>query len=777
MHPTHVTLRRRPALRRDRTARRRLPAFIVAVLVVLLGASGIAAAHGDVDQSSVSTSGATSWGVWAGDEVSLVQTFTPSRSPLTGLDLVLRVGDFNGEPPDALVRLTQTIGGPALWQVTISAEDLGPSFATVHLDVSPTLSVTPGSTYVIEVSPAQDVGGELWSEVRSGYEGGGACWLTSDTSFFDRCADGLTNSDLSFQTYSEAADSDSDGVPDGVDNCPSVVNSDQANFDGDVEGDACDVDDDNDGVADVVDAFPFNQSESVDADNDLVGDNADNCPGQWNGLQEDLDEDGQGDLCDLDDDGDGYSDFYEFNCLDYPATLDPTRVPADFDGDLIPDCIDPDDDNDGINDNIDSFPFDPTRGQDADGDGFDDNEDNCPFTWNADQSDADGDGIGDVCDTDADNDGVDNATDNCPNTANAGQGDVDGDGIGDACDPTDDRDLTPPTIVCPAETVSVVIGESGHVTVTPADVGVMASDDVELAGLWVNPNNFSVTGLFEGIVASAIDTSLNTALCTFDIEVLPIDLDGDGVPDGSDNCPAVANADQANFDGDVDGDACDPDDDNDGVDDADDNCPVDANGDQSDVDGDGIGDVCDPVDDRDLTPPTIECPSATVSVTIGEAGSVTVTPEDVGVTAIDDVELVSVVVAPNEFTSAGLFEGVTATATDSSGNEATCTFDIDVLPIDMDADGDGVHDDVDFCPGTTLPDDEPGNWKRHRYIANEFGDFVDRNGHASGITIVHTHGCTSAQIHEALGHPGYTHKGSSIWTLVIWAWLAPFFFG
>ena len=59
----------------------------------------------------------------------------------------------------------------------------------------------------------------------------------------------------------------------------------------------------------------------------------------------------------------------------------------------------------------------------------------------------------------------------------------------------------------------------------------------------------------------------------------PADVDGDGVPDATDNCPEVANADQGNEDGDALGDACDP-------------CPPDA--DNTDADGDGVGDACDP---------------------------------------------------------------------------------------------------------------------------------------------------------------------------------------
>jgi hypothetical protein len=43
--------------------------------------------------------------------------------------------------------------------------------------------------------------------------------------------------------------------------------------------------------------------------------------------------------------------------------------------------------------------------RDTDGDGIPDERDNCPEVANADQSDIDGDGAGDVCDHDADGDG------------------------------------------------------------------------------------------------------------------------------------------------------------------------------------------------------------------------------------------------------------------------------------------------------------------------------------------------------------------------------------
>ena len=52
-------------------------------------------------------------------------------------------------------------------------------------------------------------------------------------------------------------DADVDGIADGDDNCPNTQNPDQANYDNDSQGDLCDADDDNDGVADVNDVLPF----------------------------------------------------------------------------------------------------------------------------------------------------------------------------------------------------------------------------------------------------------------------------------------------------------------------------------------------------------------------------------------------------------------------------------------------------------------------------------------------------------------------------------------
>jgi hypothetical protein len=146
-----------------------------------------------------------------------------------------------------------------------------------------------------------------------------------------------------------------------------------------------------------------------DPDRPDLADFSDNCPAVFNPNQFDKDNDGLGDLCDDDLDGDGI-----------PNAEDPCNWP-----DVPENPYDP------------ASPLIPSNCQgDVDGDGITDEEDLCPTVFDQEQRDTDGDNLGDACDFDDDNDFVPDVRDNCPIDANQDQSDGDGNGAGDICDPS-----------------------------------------------------------------------------------------------------------------------------------------------------------------------------------------------------------------------------------------------------------------------------------------------------------------------------------------------------
>ncbi len=118
------------------------------------------------------------------------------------------------------------------------------------------------------------------------------------------------------------------------DNCKNVSNADQLNTDGDAMGDACDTDDDNDSVLDVDDAFPLDDTETVDADNDNLGDNTDPITGDGDNLniipgEIKVDKAGSSVAYAGDFDGDGYGDYViGIPGYDLPATSN-TKIQKD----------------------------------------------------------------------------------------------------------------------------------------------------------------------------------------------------------------------------------------------------------------------------------------------------------------------------------------------------------------------------------------------------------------------------------------------------------------
>ncbi len=252
------------------------------------------------------------------------------------------------------------------------------------------------------------------------------------------------------------SDADGDGVLDGLDNCPGEPNPEQADLDGDLAGDACDLDDDADSIPDLLDNCVLVPNPGqLDLDSDGLGDACDDdddqdgipdaqdlCPLTWDSAQADTDGDGEGNACDLDDDGDGIPDDND-NC---PVFANPAQVDSDFDG--VGDLCQDDADGDGIPDGYDNCAQAPNVDQgdtdldgegnacdaDDDGDGILDPFDNCPNAANPEQEDLDKNSIGDLCEGDVDGDGVPDEDDNCPSNANEDQADFDGDGLGDLCD-------------------------------------------------------------------------------------------------------------------------------------------------------------------------------------------------------------------------------------------------------------------------------------------------------------------------------------------------------
>ena len=179
-------------------------------------------------------------------------------------------------------------------------------------------------------------------------------------------------------------DTDSDSIVDVDDNCPTVSNPTQANTDMDDKGDACDSDDDNDGLTDnFPDLCPrggeFNWTSMQDTSNPSASTDWDN-----DGCKDDVE--------DLDDDNDqvlDVDDICPYTSYDPPR---PTWI-SDSSNDL---------DGDGCRDSDEDV--------DDDADGFDDVEDDCPTTPGTSS-------LGTTGCLDSDSDGWSDTYDDCPNEA------------------------------------------------------------------------------------------------------------------------------------------------------------------------------------------------------------------------------------------------------------------------------------------------------------------------------------------------------------------------
>ncbi|MFT7405608.1 amidase family protein [Zhongshania sp.] len=401
-------------------------------------------------------------------------------------------------------------------------------------------------------------------------------------------------------------DNDSDGIKNGEDNCPADANTDQLDTDRDARGNACDLDDDNDGVLDSDEAEIGSNPLLVDSDEDGVADGDDAFPTD-NSETEDTDRDGIGNNADADDDGDGLSDTDEQS-----LGTDPKRADSDSDG--VSDSQDAfpkdssetaDTDGDGVGDNSDAFPADSLETKDTDDDGVGDNADAFPED-ETESVDTDGDGVGNNTDEDDDNDGLGDAEEQSLGTDPL-LADSDSDGVSDSQDafPTDDSETADADGDGAGDNGDAFPADSSETTDTDGDgVGDNtdafpedSSETVDTDGDGVG-NNTDEDDDNDGL-SDAEEQSLGT-------DPKRADSDGDGVSDSQDAFPTDS-AETADTDGDGVGDNGDafPEDasetkdtDGDGVGDNADAFPSDSS-ESADADGDGIGDNADIDDNND----------------------------------------------------------------------------------------------------------------------------------------------------------------------------------
>lgn len=214
--------------------------------------------------------GQITWTPGEGQTGSGTVTLTVSDGALNDTqDFSISVTAVN-DPPVVTAIANQTLTTGSL---SLQADSTDPD--NTDGQITWTLSASPRSPTVASLTGMSvNVGG---TRGLIGWTGSGSSvpgtWVVTVTATDPGSLDGSTTFDFTI------ADDDSDSVPDFRDNCPSTENTDQTNTDvtvnppGDALGNACDDDDDNDGIPDTVElANGLNPLDAADAALDLNND-------------------------------------------------------------------------------------------------------------------------------------------------------------------------------------------------------------------------------------------------------------------------------------------------------------------------------------------------------------------------------------------------------------------------------------------------------------------------------------------------------------------------
>lgn len=128
-----------------------------------------------------------------------------------------------------------------------------PSAPPIYYDITTTATFTGMVEVCLSYDESQVNGPEenlkLWKFIP------GWADITTHVDTVNNVVCGETTS-LSIYAAVESIDTDGDGIADDIDNCPTIANTDQKDFDSDGQGDACDPDDDNDNFDDEMDMCP-----------------------------------------------------------------------------------------------------------------------------------------------------------------------------------------------------------------------------------------------------------------------------------------------------------------------------------------------------------------------------------------------------------------------------------------------------------------------------------------------------------------------------------------